>query len=88
MRNKRLGVVAGIVAVSLVVAGIVTMSIGGGFARAETPSHAGTGVPAYSHIFYIMMENHSYDEIIGNAGAPHINALATTYGLATPITGG
>jgi Flp pilus assembly protein CpaB len=41
MRNKRLGVVAGIVAVGLVVAGIVTMSIGGGFARAETPSHAG-----------------------------------------------
>jgi hypothetical protein len=87
MRNKRLGVVAGIVAVGLVVAGIVTMSIRGGFARAETPSHAGSGVPAYRHIFYIMMENHSYDEIIGNTGAPHINALATTYGLATNYWG-
>jgi len=87
MRNKRLGVVAGIVAVGLVVAGIVTMSIGGGFARAETPSHAGTGVPAYGHIFYIMMENHSYDEIIGNAARP-TSTRWQPHTDSQPITGG
>jgi Phosphoesterase family len=30
-----------------------------------------------------MMENHSYEEVIGNPAAPNINALATQYGLAT-----
>ncbi len=44
---------------------------------------AGSGVPAYRHIFVVMLENSSYDQIIGNANAPHINALARSYGLAT-----
>ena len=40
-----------------------------------------------AHIFYIMMENHGYDEIIGNtADAPYINELASTYGVAPPTT--
>jgi hypothetical protein len=35
------------------------------------------------HIFYIMMENHATDEIIGNvADAPFINDLASKYGVA------
>jgi len=35
------------------------------------------------HIFYIMMENHSFSQIIGNtADAPYINYLANTYGIA------
>ncbi|HZC08141.1 MAG TPA: alkaline phosphatase family protein, partial [Ktedonobacterales bacterium] len=46
-----------------------------------------SGVPRYQHIFYIMMENHSYDEVIGNAAAPQINALANEYGLATNYWG-
>jgi len=29
------------------------------------------------------MENHSYNQIIGNPNAPYINSLAATYGLAT-----
>ena len=29
------------------------------------------------------MENRSYDDIIGNGDAPHLNQLAATYGLAT-----
>ena len=40
-------------------------------------------VPAFDHIFTIVMENHSYAEIIGNtAAAPYINQLAGQYGLA------
>ncbi|HCI81731.1 MAG TPA: hypothetical protein DHW02_18795 [Ktedonobacter sp.] len=35
------------------------------------------------HIFYIMMENHSTNEIFGNtADAPYINWLASKYGIA------
>ena len=47
----------------------------------------GVGVPRYQHIFEIMMENSKYDQIIGNASAPQINALAQQYGLATNYFG-
>jgi acid phosphatase len=40
-------------------------------------------VPAFDHIFVIIMENHGYDEIIGNSQAPFINQLAGRYGVAT-----
>src|SRR5262249_46476611 len=51
---------------------------------AAPPSAAATGsVPAFDHIFTIMMENHSYSEIIGNSSAPYINSLASQYGLAS-----
>ena len=40
--------------------------------------------PAYSHVIWIMMENHSFGDIIGNtAQAPYINTLAGQCGLAT-----
>src|SRR6266571_2766663 len=40
------------------------------------------------HIFYIMMENHSPNEIIGNTDdAPYINQLANQYGVATRYFG-
>ena len=40
------------------------------------------------HIFYIMMENHGTDQIIGNtADAPAINRLASQYGVATNYFG-
>ncbi|HSR86589.1 MAG TPA: alkaline phosphatase family protein [Streptosporangiaceae bacterium] len=40
-------------------------------------------VPEFDHIFVVIMENHSYDEIIGNPGAPYINQLAHDHGVAT-----
>lgn len=40
-------------------------------------------LPPYRHIFLIILENRSYDQIIGNPNAPHINRLAMTYGLAS-----
>jgi len=39
------------------------------------------------HAFVIMMENHSYAEIIGNANAPFINSYAKTANLATNYFG-
>ncbi|HET8626778.1 MAG TPA: alkaline phosphatase family protein [Thermomicrobiales bacterium] len=62
------------------VAGLLSPTLA---AAQAPPPFAGADVPAYQHIFVIMMENHSYDEIIGNSDAPEINALAQTYGLAT-----
>ncbi len=41
------------------------------------------GIPALDHIFVIVLENHGYNQIIGNANAPVINALAAQYNSAT-----
>lgn len=41
------------------------------------------GVPTYDHVFVIVMENHSYNEIIGSSAAPYINSLLSRGALAT-----
>jgi phosphatidylinositol-3-phosphatase len=43
-------------------------------------------VPVFDHVFLIVMENHSYGEIIGNTGAPYVNSLVTAGALATNYT--
>jgi len=40
-------------------------------------------VPASSHVFLVVEENHSYSSVIGNSSMPYLNSLATKYGLAT-----
>ncbi len=37
----------------------------------------------FGHVFLLVEENHSYSSVISNAAAPYLNALASTYGLAT-----
>ncbi len=39
-------------------------------------------VPDFDHIVVIVLENHSYGQIIGNPAAPYLNSLATQYGVA------
>ncbi len=54
------------------------------------PSFAVTlteGVPQFDHQFVILMENHSYDQIIDSPYTPYINQLANTYNLATNYFG-
>jgi phosphatidylinositol-3-phosphatase len=43
-------------------------------------------VPAFDHIFIVIMENHSASQIVGSADAPYINSLIATYGLAANYT--
>jgi phosphatidylinositol-3-phosphatase len=44
------------------------------------PTHQ---IPAFSHVFIIVMENEAYEQIIGNTtSAPYINSLAQNYGVA------
>ncbi|HJW22044.1 MAG TPA: alkaline phosphatase family protein [Candidatus Limnocylindrales bacterium] len=50
-------------------------------AVASAPS--GGQVPAFGHVFVVVMENREATAIIGNPDAPYINALARRYGLAT-----
>ena len=37
----------------------------------------------YQHVVWLVMENHSYDSIIGSRAAPYLNRLAAECGLAT-----
>jgi hypothetical protein len=82
MRNTQYRIVAGIAILALLATGTVAIFTHTNQAKAD----AGR-MPRFQHIFYIMMENHSYGQIIGNAAAPNINALATQYGLATNYWG-
>ena len=43
--------------------------------------------PQYDHVFLLIMENENYNQVIGNANAPILNALAQNYGLATNYRG-
>jgi acid phosphatase len=41
-------------------------------------------MPHFEHVFVVVEENESYDEVIGNTkDLPYLNALAAKYGLAT-----
>lgn len=44
-------------------------------------------MPRYDHIFVIVEENHTFDEVIGNKDAGNINRLAKQFGLATNFFG-
>jgi phosphatidylinositol-3-phosphatase len=61
------------------------LAAGSGHAVAA-PTAGGNGAP--QHIFYIMMENHGFGQIVGNTSdAPFTNTLANRYNLATDFHG-
>jgi hypothetical protein len=39
-------------------------------------------VPDFSHVYLLVLENKSYDQIVGSEDAPYLNELAARYGLA------
>src|SRR3981081_924091 len=65
---------------AMALAGVAWMATPG-VSSASSSDHA--AIPHYQHVVEIMMENTSYQTIIGNSNAPQINALASKYGLAT-----
>ena len=44
-------------------------------------------VPAFKHIFVIVLENKDYERVLGGDQAPYMSALAHQYGLATSYYG-
>ncbi|HWF25902.1 MAG TPA: alkaline phosphatase family protein [Solirubrobacteraceae bacterium] len=64
---------------------VIAIAAGGvGSAQAATAPCGTSTATNYTHVIWIMMENHSYGDIIGNtAQAPYINSLAGECGLAT-----
>ncbi|MBD2683512.1 phosphoesterase [Nostoc paludosum FACHB-159] len=53
----------------------------------STPTLDDKAIPKYDHIFVIVEENKSYNQIIGNSNAPILNQLVKTYGLASNFYG-
>jgi Phosphoesterase family. len=50
---------------------------------ATPTSTSGPGLPNFSHIYLIVMENKEQSSIVGSSSAPYINSLIAQYGLAT-----
>ncbi len=40
-------------------------------------------VPPFAHVFIVVEENHSFQQVIGQSSMPYLNSLASKYGLAT-----
>jgi phosphatidylinositol-3-phosphatase len=48
-----------------------------------TPTPTPTTIPAAGHVFVVLLENHGFNSVIGNASMPYLNSLATQHALAT-----
>ncbi len=53
------------------------------FAAVATPQADAARVPRLKHVWVFVMENHSYDQVIGNPNAPYVSRLARRHGMAT-----
>ncbi len=71
----------------LLVSALVGITLGGAVTAQQNGSAPGTGVPHLRHVFVIVMENHSYSDIMYEHDVPFIHYLARTYGLATQYYG-
>ena len=56
-------------------------------AAASDPCGVSGTPPAIQHVIIVMLENHSYHQVIGNSAAPYENELASDCGNATEAYG-
>ncbi|HEV2177313.1 MAG TPA: alkaline phosphatase family protein [Terriglobia bacterium] len=49
---------------------------------AQTVGPLSTSDVQVNHVFIVLLENHNYSSVIGNASMPYLNSLATTYAYA------
>lgn len=54
-----------------------------GLGQPAPPPASGSSVPASSHVFLLVEENHQYSDVIGSGAMPYLGGLASKYGLAT-----
>src|SRR5579864_6630445 len=73
---------------AIAIMGFAALLAGGaGAVSASADSQQQGPVPAFDHVFVIMMENTSFTSLIGNPNAPWINQAARQFGLATNYFG-
>jgi phosphatidylinositol-3-phosphatase len=63
------------------VLGLLAVALAGTMFAGEGP--VPQGVPHLDHVFFIMMENHGYGQILNNPNEPFVNRLAQSANLAT-----
>ncbi len=80
-RQRRPG--AATVGLLVLVGSLLLTACGGSTPPPYNYSTVHGSVPAFSHIFVIVMENREYGDVIGADDAPYLNHLADTYALAT-----
>jgi hypothetical protein len=75
-------------AILLTLAGQPLRAVGSLAARAaEDPSSPAGAIPAFSHIFVVVMENKEAKRILGSDQTPYLNQLAAEYGRAARYYG-
>src|ERR1700739_2921758 len=67
--------------------GVVALCLAFAASTTEAQPANTAAFPQYDHVFLLIMENEGYNQVIGNAHAPILNALAQDYGLATNYSG-
>jgi acid phosphatase len=55
----------------------VTITVSGTSTSTSTST-----IPASSHVFVVVEENHSYSSVIGSSSMPYLNQLASTYAIS------
>jgi phosphatidylinositol-3-phosphatase len=63
---------------------LLFLCLGCGTSRSSGGSSGGARI---NHVVMVVLENHSFSEVIGSSSAPYLNQLASTYGLATQYYG-
>src|SRR5207248_4280055 len=69
----------------------LSLTLSTALAARPVPTPATSAVPGFDHVFFVIMENKSYDQVIGNSAAPYLTQLANgnvalgqSYGLIHP----
>jgi phosphatidylinositol-3-phosphatase len=65
----------------------LTMTIGCGTSTSNSTGPGPGNNSRINHVVVVVLENHSFSEVIGNSAVPYLNNLASTYGLATQYYG-
>lgn len=72
-----------IIPLCTIVAIVLQCSCGGGSSSATSGAVGANAVPHLAHVFVLVEENHSFNDVIGNSNMPYLNSLASANGLAT-----
>ncbi|KAA2265103.1 hypothetical protein F0L68_05435 [Solihabitans fulvus] len=69
----------------------LSLTLSATLAAPAVPAPPASTVPAFDHVFFVMVENKSYDQVIGNSAARYLSRLASnnvvlgqSYGLIHP----
>src|ERR1700685_2444349 len=56
---------------------------GGGGSGGGGTGGSGSSIPLFSHVFLLVEENHSFNDVVGSTGMPYLNGLIAANALAT-----